>query len=105
MPIQIKTQNQLLILIVPLDIKDGLVDTLMSLECISGFNFSEIGGYSKVHSQYDLGEQVQGYRKLQRFEILHKTSHQESILDALRPICEKAHIRYWISPISSEGHF
>lgn len=100
-----ETKNQLLVLIAPTNIKDDLVDTLMSLECISGFNFSEIGGYSKTHSQYDIREQVQGYRKLQRFEVLHKTDDQTKLLDRLKPVCSKAKTRYWITPIKLEGHF
>ena len=104
MPNKNNSLNQLLVVIVPVEIKDDLVDTLMSLECVSGFNFSEIGGYSKTHSQYDVSEQVQGYRKLQRFEIVHKSAEESLILEALRKVCKNAHVRYWISPINSMGH-
>ncbi|PHS18131.1 MAG: hypothetical protein COA86_08275 [Kangiella sp.] len=104
MPIQNNSLDQLLVVIVPVEIKDDLVDTLMSLECISGFNFSEIGGYSKTHSQYDISEQVQGYRKLQRFEIIHHSTQETLILETLRKVCKNAHVRYWSSPINSMGH-
>ncbi|PCI72916.1 MAG: hypothetical protein COB38_02435 [Gammaproteobacteria bacterium] len=104
MLIQNNSLEQLLVVIAPVEIKDDLVDTLMSLECVSGFNFSEIGGYSKTHSQYDIGEQVQGYRKLQRFEIVHQSIEEAIILKALKKVCRNAQIRYWISPINSMGH-
>lgn len=105
MPTQNETKNQLLVLIVPVDIKDDLVDTLISLDYISGFSFTEIGGYSKTHSQYDISEQVQGYRKLQRFEVIHSANYEQFILDSLTKVCKKAHVRYWISPITLTSHF
>lgn len=96
---------QLLVAVVPNEIKDDLVDALINLECISGFTFNEVGGYSKIHSQYDVAEQVQGYRKLLRFEVVHDSKDASSILAELKPICEKAHARYWIVTVDSMGHF
>jgi len=104
MPIQNNSLDQLLVVIVPVEIKDDLVDTLMSLKSVSGFNFSEIGGYSKIHSQYDISEQVQGYRKLRRFEIVHHSDEEALILETLRKVCKNVQVRYWISPINSMGH-
>ncbi len=100
-----QTHNQLLVLIVPLEIKDEVVDRLMGLDFISGFSLNMIDGYSRIHSQYDIGEQVEGYRKLYRFEVLHKVEEEEKILNALKTSCSKAQVRYWIIPINSQGHF
>jgi len=99
------TSNQLLTIIVPDELKDDLVDQLMTLECISGFNLDRMKGYSQAHSHFNISEQVEGYRELNRFEILHSNTDEEVILMSLKEICNTAHARYWISPVLSSGHF
>jgi len=99
------TSNQLLTIIVPDELKDDIVDQLMTLECISGFNLERMKGYSQAHSHFDISEQVEGYRKLNRFEILHSSANEEEILLSLKKICNSTHARYWISPVLSSGHF
>ena len=98
------TDGQLLILMVPDNIRDDVVDTLMCCEGISGFNMTTIAGYSKEHSQYNLREQVEGYREFFEFEVMHGREQEHSLLTALRPVCASAHIRYWIVPVLSQGH-
>jgi hypothetical protein len=100
-----QTRNQLLVLIVPLEIKDEVVDCLMALDFISGFNLNMINGYSRIHSQYDVSEQVEGHRRLYRFEVLHKGEEEEPILNAIKASCSKDQVRYWVMPVNSQGHF
>ena len=95
---------QLLVLMVPGDIRDDVVDTLMACDGISGFNMLPMAGYSKEHSQYDLREQVEGHRKLFQFEVMHDPEQEASLLAALRVVCATANIRYWILPLLSQGH-
>ncbi len=97
--------NQLLVVIAPADIKDELVDQLMSLDFISGFNLMTIDGYSRAHSQYDIAEQVKGYRKLFRFEVIHEEQELESIIEALSKASATEAVRYWVVPVSGQGHF
>ena len=59
--------RQLLVMMVPGDLRDDVIDSLISGEGISGFNMTTIAGYSREHSQYDLREQVEGYRQLFKF--------------------------------------
>jgi hypothetical protein len=99
------SDHQLLIVVVPVDIKDDVVDTLIGLEDISGFNLETIAGYSREHSQFNIREQVEGYRQLFRFEIMHKSDQQERLISSLRPVCAGPHLRYWIVPIVEQGHF
>jgi len=96
---------QLLILVVPIEIKDDVVDTLIEMEGITGFNLEKIAGYSKEHSQFNLREQVEGYRELYRFEVIHNKKQQQMLLSALGPVCDAPRIRYWITPILEQGHF
>ncbi len=96
---------QLLIMMVPEDLRDDVVDALMGGAEISGFNMTTMAGYSKEHSQYDLREQVEGYRQYFKFEVMHPRSQQADLLDLLRPVCTPAHLRYWIVPVLAQGHF
>lgn len=95
---------QLLVMMVPGEIKDDVVDTLIACDGISGFNMETIAGYSKEHSRYNLREQVEGYREFFKFEVMHRPDQEQLLLSSLRPVCESAHIRYWILPVLKQGH-
>ena len=95
---------QLLILMVPVELRDDVVDCLMACEQVSGFNMTAMAGYSKEHSQYDLREQVEGYREFFKFEVMHPAARQLVLMDSLRPVCSSAHVRYWIVPVREQGH-
>lgn len=100
-----QVDNQALIIIAPREIKDDLVDDLMQLDIISGFSLTVIDGYSREHSHYSVDEQVEGYRRFFRFEILHRTTQEQQILEALKQTCGPANIRYWLQPVSKVGRF
>ncbi len=95
---------QLLILMVPGELRDDVVDCLMAYQHVSGFNMTRMAGYSKEHSQYDLREQVEGYREFFKFEVMHPQERQMELLGTLRPVCSAAGIRYWIVPVREQGH-
>jgi hypothetical protein len=95
--------SQLLVVMVPEDMRDDIIDVLIGCVGISGFNMQSIAGYSREHSQYDLREQVQGHRQLCKFEVLHEPEQQAQLLAALRPASSATHIRYWILPVMEEG--
>lgn len=95
---------QLLIMMAPDEIRDDIVDSLTACEGISGFNMTTMAGFSKEHSLYDLREQVEGYRQLSKFEVMHSRAQQPGLLAALRPACSSANIRYWIIPVLEQGH-
>lgn len=99
------SECQILVVVIPNELKDELVDTLISLEGISGFNMARIAGFSREHSQYNLRERVVGYRDLFRFEVVHAQPDQAGLLEALEPVCGRARSRYWIVPLLEEGHF
>ena len=98
-------ERQMLVVVVPDELKDELVDTLISLEGVSGFNIARIAGFSREHSQYNLRERVVGYRDLFRFEVVHEQPDQARLLEALEPVGGRASSRYWIVPLLEEGHF
>lgn len=96
---------QLLVAIVPAEIKDDVVDTLIALEPISGFNLTRIAGYSREHSHFSLREQVEGHREMYRFEVMHEPALEATLLEALDEVCAVARARYWILPLRAQGHF
>jgi hypothetical protein len=95
--------DQLLIVLVSATIRDDLIDALIIYEDISGFSMHEISGYSREHSQYSLSEQVSGYRKLYRFEILHAQEQEAELLRRVDETCSASHARYWVVPVSKTG--
>ena len=97
-------EDQMLVLMVPEGLRDEVVDTLIALDWISGFNMTTMAGFSREHSQYDLREQVEGYRQLFKFEVLHLRRQRDDLLGSLRPVCESANIRYWLLPVAGQGH-
>jgi len=98
------SEQQILTIVVPVDLRDDVVDTLIGCETISGFNMSTIAGYSREHSQYDLGEQVVGYRELFQFDVMHQNTYQDELLSRLRAGFASATVRYWITSVREQGH-
>jgi len=96
---------QVLVAIVPAEIKDDVVDILIALESISGFNLTRIAGYSREHSHFSLREQVEGHREMYRFEVLHERAQEEALIQALGQVSAVVRARYWIVPIRGQGHF
>ncbi|MCM2527025.1 DUF3240 family protein [Shewanella algae] len=93
--------KQLLVLIVQHNLKDDVVDTLMSLDYLSGFSLINICGFSREHSHFNLKEQVEGYREFYKFEVMHPQESQQALLQTLAEVCR--HSRYWIVPIATDG--
>ncbi len=90
---------------VPTSLKDEIIDQLISLPNLSGFNLKEANGYSKEHSLFDISEQVEGYRAFYQFEVLISVGEVKRLKEHLKPICTAAKLRYWLTPVIETGHF
>ena len=90
---------------VPTELKDDVVDKLICLPCITGFNLKTIHGYSREHSLYDISEQVEGYRAFFQFEILIASKNVSKLIESLKPVCQSAKLKYWLTPVIENGHF
>ncbi len=90
---------------VPTGLKDEVVDKLIGLPNITGFNLKTMHGYSKEHSMFDISEQVEGYRAYFQFEILIASVGLEKLKESLKPVCQSAKLKYWLTPVIDSGHF
>ncbi|WJG08163.1 DUF3240 family protein [Aliiglaciecola sp. LCG003] len=95
--------SQLLIIIVPQEFKDNLVDSLIEADSLSGFSLSKIQGYSRQHHHYNIQEQVEGYRDFYRFELLHEQPQYEQLLTHIRLACPNGKLRFWCVPVIATG--
>ena len=99
------TETLLFTLNVPTSLKDEIIDRLISLSKLTGFNLKKMSGYSKEHSLFDISEQVEGYRAFYQFEVLIASNELSKLKDSLNPVCQPANLRYWITPVIESGHF
>jgi len=99
------TEALIFTLNVPTSLKDEVVDRLISLPNITGFNLKKMSGYSKEHSLYDVSEQVEGYRAFYQFEVLITSSEIGKLKDSLNTVCQPARLKYWLTPVIESGHF
>ncbi len=90
---------------VPESLKDEIIDRLISLQNLTGFNLNKMSGYSKEHSLFDISEQVEGYRAFYQFEVLIASNEVSMLKACLNPVCQPAKLRYWLTPVIESGHF
>jgi len=90
---------------VPISLKDDIVDRLLSVPTLTGFNLKKMSGYSKEHSLFDISEQVEGYRAFYQFEVLITSNELTTLKNFLQPVCQPAKLRYWVTPVIENGHF
>lgn len=90
-------ERQLLTFIVPYRDKDMFVDYLISNTAISGFTVVDSQGFSREHSQYDVGEQIAGHRRVARFEVLASTESLKAALPELQTLASDPFV-YWQLP-------
>jgi len=91
-------------MLLPTGLKDDVVDTLIALPNITGFNLKTIHGYSKEHSLFDISEQVEGYRAYFQFEILVTAIDVDTLKASLTTICHNTKLKYWLTPVLASGH-
>ena len=97
-------EPRLLVLMVPRERRDDFVDTLMEWEELSGFTLLPALGYSREHSHLSVPEQVVGYRDFDRFEVVLDALHLPPLFERLSEACGRERLRYWVYPLSAEGH-
>jgi len=96
-------KQQLLTIIIPIPLKNTLIDVLIAYQDISGFTMTKVAGFSRQHSRYNVQEQVVGYRNFYRLEV---TLNNTQVKPLLHYLCQfKGHysLRYWVLPLADTG--
>ena len=95
--------SEALVIMVPRQRRDDVVDALMGCEQLGGFTLSLAGGFSREHAQLDLRERVQGYRDVERFEVLCTPEVRSELLERLAAVAGMDRFRYWVLPLLEQG--
>lgn len=95
------TNRTLLILNIPPELEEDLVDYLLSLEGVAGFTSFRVHGHGE-HAQLSIAEQVAGRRARARYELVLDPAQVDGVLADLRTRVGRD-IIYWQQPVSGFG--
>jgi len=91
----------MLVMNVPPELEDDMVDYLLSLDVVSGFTSYNVRGHGE-HSDMSVAEQVAGRRKRVQFETMIFDSDIDKVINNLRQEVGVG-INYWHYTISDMG--
>ncbi len=94
--------QQRLILTIPPDLEDDLVDYLLGLEAVGGFTSYLVRGHGE-NRQLSIAEQVTGRQKRVRFELILAANSVNTVLNGLRENVG-SDIFYWYQDVNGSGH-
>lgn len=95
--------QQLITIMLNKSIKDDAVDIVLNLENITGFTLYNAYGYSRKHAQYDIKEQVEGYKDFYRLDIVHSPDDLKQLLQAFSQLDGRFKLKYWVLPLIDCG--
>ena len=93
---------KMLVLNIPPELEEDLIDYLLSLESVTGFTSYETRGHGS-DVMLSLAEQVSGRRKRLQFELLIEGEEIQSLLSGLSTEVGRD-IVYWEQVIDNIGH-
>ena len=91
----------MLVLNIPIEIEEDLVDYLLSLEGIGGFTSFRVQGHGE-HSDLSVAEQVTGRRTRLRYEIVLDEALVSGVVKGLADGVG-SDIIYWQQPVTNFG--
>ena len=95
--------QQLITIMINKSIKDDAVDVVLNLENITGFTLYNAYGFSRKHAQYDIKEQVEGYKDFYRLDIVHDSNDLGDLLEAFSHLGGRFKLKYWVLPLIDCG--
>ena len=98
------TEQLMLTIMTPTHRRDEWVDALMAQQDVSGFTLVPALGYSRQHANFNVAEQVCGYRDMDRFDILLSEQQLPELLCQLKAVAGAEVIRFWTVALHSSGH-
>lgn len=94
--------QQLLVLNIPPELEDELVDYLLSLPGAGGFSSYPVRGHGE-QARLSIAEQVSGRRKRIQFELILSQELIDSVLTGLREQVG-TDIYFWQQAVTRSGH-
>ncbi|WP_317932281.1 DUF3240 family protein [Halioxenophilus sp. WMMB6] len=94
--------QQLLVLNIPPELEDELVDYLLAIPSAPGFTSYPVAGHGQ-HARLSLAEQVTGRRKRIQFELILATDDADEVVAGLRQQVG-TDIYFWQQAVSNSGH-
>jgi len=98
-----QSNQQMLTIMLNESVKDDAVDLIIGLEQLSGFTLSKANGFSRKHAQYDIKEQVEGYKGFYRLEVIHNQNDLADILEKFSGLGSRFKLKYWVTPLVTIG--
>ncbi len=95
--------QQLITIMINKSIKDDAVDVVLNLDNITGFTLYNAYGFSRKHAQYDIKEQVEGYKDFYRLDIVHDPKDLKDLLSAFSQLGGRFKLKYWVLPLLDCG--
>ncbi len=96
-------RSLLMTLVAPQALEGALLEALLELPFTEAFSSSPGRGHGAHTGQMSVAEQVAGWRREVRIEVLLAEADREAMLAALRERFATAAVRYWVVPAVAEG--
>jgi hypothetical protein len=96
-------EQVLITLVAPQALEGQLLEALLEQSSIESFSSSPARGHGAQGPRMSVGEQVAGWRREVRVEVLVDQQRRQEVLQALRGCFRTRSIRYWVSPVLTEG--
>lgn len=94
--------DTLLILNIPTELEEDLVDYLLELDCVNGFTSLPVRGHGRHGLGLSLAEQVSGRRQRLRVEILLHAGDVDTVLAGMATAVGRD-ITWWTQPVTRNG--
>jgi hypothetical protein len=95
--------HEKLTLVAPPVLEDALIEALLEHPAIESFSSSPGRGHGARPERLSLAEQVSGWRREIRVEVLLRRVDRDGLLAALRARFATKAVRWWVVPVLARG--
>ncbi|MEE4360072.1 MAG: DUF3240 family protein [Pseudomonadales bacterium] len=95
----------LLTLVAPPTLEDALLEALLEDPAIESFSSSPGRGHGTQPERLSVAEQVSGWRREIRVEVLLRADDRAALLKSLQTRFSTDAVRWWAVPVVAEGSF
>jgi hypothetical protein len=95
----------LLTLVLPVALEDAVLELLLEHPATESFSSSPARGHGAHESRLSVSEQVAGWRREVRIEVLVAAEQEAALRESLGARLPTPEVRYWTLPVSAAGSF